>query len=184
MKRFSFTVLFAVLSFSLLSCAPVIREDLMKSSIRTFSMTDLQKDPEPYEGKLFVFGGIIVNTKVTSDGSLIEALYVPVDSRGYLKDLGTNQVRFLALYPKENGILDPVIYQRERQITLAAGFLGTREGKIDTMEYKFPFFSIKEIYLWAKQKDYYYPPYYYGPYPYFWNYPYWGWGYGGPPWWW
>jgi outer membrane lipoprotein len=172
------------LSLSLLSCTPVIRKDLIEASIRDFSMADLQKDPKPYEGKLFVFGGIVADTKVTPQGSLIEALSVRVDARGYLKELGQNQVRFLALYPKENGILDPVIYERGRQITLAAEFLGTRKGKIDTMEYMFPFFRIKEIHLWTEQKEYYYPPFYYGPYPYFWNYPYWGWGYGGPPWWW
>ena len=176
-------ILLIVSCLSLLSCAPVIRKDLMEASVRDFSMAELQKKPEPYEGKLFVFGGLIAKTKVTPKGSLIEALFVKVDSQGYLKEIGSQQVRFLALYPKEKGILDPVLFQRGRQITLAAEFLGTRKGKLDAMEYIYPFFRIEEIHLWAERKEYYYPPYYYAPY--FWGYPYWGWGYGGvPPWWW
>jgi outer membrane lipoprotein len=51
-----------------------------------------------------------------------------------------------------------------------------REGYIDEIEYIFPLFEIKELYLWEVRKDYYYVepyPYWYYPYPY-WRYdPWW-----------
>jgi len=50
------------------------------------SLSELNSAPVMFEGKLYILGGQIVNTRVTKDGSLIEAIYVPVDSRGYLKD--------------------------------------------------------------------------------------------------
>ncbi|MCK5427505.1 MAG: Slp family lipoprotein, partial [Thermodesulfovibrionia bacterium] len=63
-------------------------------------------------------------------------------------------------------------------------FRGTRLGKIDEMDYSYPFFEIEELYLWEEMRDYYrrypYPPSYY---PY-WRYsPWWydPWGYD--PWW-
>ncbi|HET6514856.1 MAG TPA: Slp family lipoprotein [Thermodesulfovibrionales bacterium] len=167
-----------VLSASLLSCAPVLRKDLMESAIRDFSMNELRKNPGPYQGKLFVFGGIIAQTKITSEGSLIEALSVRVDPRGYLKGFGPSDGRFLALYPKEQGFLDPLIYSQGREVTLAAEFIGTREGTIDEAAYLFPFFAIKDLYLWAQWYSYPWPPYYYyAPYyPYygdpFYRYPY------------
>ena len=114
MKRYCFVILFVLVSLYLLSCAPVIRKDLMDIAIRDVSLSDIKRSPELYKGKLFVLGGIIVNTKATSEGSLIEALYVPVDSRGYLKGAGLSHSRFLALFPKESGFLDPMIFRRER----------------------------------------------------------------------
>jgi hypothetical protein len=54
------------------------------------------------------------------------------------------------------------------------------------MEYLFPVFEIKDIYLWEERKDYYWPAYYpYYYYPYY-NYPFlydpWGRPYPGPYW--
>jgi hypothetical protein len=46
------------------------------------------------------------------------------------------------------------------------------------MEYRYLFFRIEEVYLWAEKI--YYSPYYYDPYP--WDYPYWW--YDRPYWWW
>ena len=174
------------------SCAPVLRRDVMDAGIREFSLADLKKNPEAYESSLFILGGIIITTKATSEGSLIEALYVPVDSRGYLKAIGTSQNRLLALFPQEDGFLDPMIFSEYREVTFAGEFRGLREGRIEEMEYTYPFFIIKDLYLWDEQIAYDYWPYYYEPYPYWWDYPhwwygrpYWGWQHRvPPPYWW
>jgi outer membrane lipoprotein len=168
-----------ILAVLLASCAPVLRKDYMEAGIRDVSLSEVKQDPEQFKGRLFILGGIIVSTKLTDKGSLIEAIHVRVDSKGYLE--GGTDGRFLALYPKEAGMLDPQIYHKGRRITLAAEFMGERRGKIDEAKYVFPFFVIKEYHLW-EERGYYYPgpnyypyPYFYwwdGPYPYRW--PYWG----------
>jgi outer membrane lipoprotein len=175
MERYYFVILSIFVSLLLLSCAPVLRKDFMDTAIRDISMSEIKRNPEFFKGKLFVLGGIIVNTKVTAEGSLIESLYVAVDSRGYLKGVGLSTSRFLALFPRESGLLDPMIFRNGREITLAGEFIGNREGKIDEMEYVYPLFRIKELYLWEERKDYCVVPAYYYPYPYWMDYPYW-WG--------
>jgi outer membrane lipoprotein len=174
-----FFIIFSMLILS--SCAPVLRQDIMETGIKEFSLSDMRSNPDIYQGKLFILGGSIVNTKLTQEGSQVEALYIPVDSRGYLKDVEplSSDGRFLAILHKEQGTLDPLIYRKGRDITLAGEFSETRSGKIDEMEYIYPVFNIKEIYLWKEREyypGYYYPGYYY-PYPY--AYPY-GWY---DPWW-
>lgn len=154
----------------ILACAPVLSPDIMKSALRDIELPIIQQKPELYEGKLFVMGGIVAGTKVTAEGSLIEAMYVPVDSRGYLTGVGTSQMRLLAVFPKKHGILDPLIFKKEREITFAGEFLGLREGRIDEMDYTYPYFRIVEIYLWPEKKEY---SIYYEPYPYGWDYPFW-----------
>ncbi len=172
--------LLIVLVFYLTSCGPVLRPETMEMASSDVPLSIMRQDPSPFLGKLYVLGGIIVETKFTDDGSLIEVLYVPVDSRGYLKDLNESNGRFLALFPRESGYLDPLLYRRGREITLSGEFIGLKKGRLDEIEYTYPLFEIREIYLWPRVREYYYlpPPYYppFYPYPYWWRYypyPYW-----------
>ncbi len=179
MKRVSIAL--AALSVLLVAaCArPVIKESLLKEGIRHVSLSALSANKDLYRGKLFILGGIIANTTITSEGSVIEALYVPVDDKGYLKE-EPGRGRYLAIWPKESGILDPMMYRRNRQITVAGTFEGFRKGKLDKATYYFPVFDVVQIFLWSEEPTYpayYYSPYYYGPYypyyPYYYSpYPY------------
>jgi outer membrane lipoprotein len=155
----------------LTSCAPVLRYDLMKGGIRGVPPSAVRDNPEANRGRLFILGGIIVDTRVTEEGTLIEAIYVPVDSYGYLKGTSPVDGRYLALY---EGFLDPLIFKRDREITLAGEFVENRRGMIGEMEYIYPLFMIKQIYLWEERKYYYIspppPPWYYPPW---WYDPWW-----------
>ncbi len=180
MKRILLLLISSVL---LASCAPVLSRDLMKQGDRDFRLSHLLETPDVKTGRLFILGGAIVETKLVEAGSLIEAVYVPVDSYGYLKNGERYQGRFLALLPKAKGLLDPVIYAKGREITIAGEFQGTRAGKIDEMEYTYPYFVMRQIYLWEERTEYRWPYYY--PYPYWspWCYDPWGRPYHCPPYW-
>jgi outer membrane lipoprotein len=173
----------------LAACSPVLTRGVMKEGAREFSLNYLRETPEVFEGKLFILGGLIVETRFTEKGSQLEALQVPVDSFGYLERSAHSQGRFLALYPKSKGFLDPMVYMKGREVTLAGEFLETRKAKIDEMEYVYPVFEIKEIYLWEERRDYDWPAYpYYYPYydPFTYRSPFlydpWGWSYPYPYW--
>lgn len=171
------------------ACAPVLNKNLMKEGTRNVPLAALVSNPEQYRGKLFILGGIIVNTKLTQNGSQVEALYAPVDSRGNLEEgVKYSGGRYLAVYPKTQGLLDPIIYKRNRAITMAGTFVDLQKGKIDDMEYTYPVFEIRQIHLWDEPQAYYMPAYpWYAPYPYDWYNPWWPYSpypyrYG-PPWW-
>ncbi|MGE5894146.1 MAG: Slp family lipoprotein, partial [bacterium] len=171
-------IVLILLTFLLFACTPVIHREFLDEAVRDVSLSQLEQEQDLYKGKLFVIGGIIVKTKATNEGSLIEAIYVPVNNRGYLKDVESPSKRFLALFPKAAGFLDPAVYSKGRQVTIASEFVEMRPGKIDEMDYPFPFFTIKQIYLWPEERYYYGAPpypYWYDPwYPYTPYYPY-GW---------
>ena len=169
------------------ACSPVLTRDVMNQGMRDVSFNQLRQAPDVYKGKLFILGGLIAETRFTGKGSQIEALSVPVDSFGYLRESERTQGRFLAVYPKSKGLLDPMVYKKGREVTMAGEFVEARKGKIDEMEYVYPVFEIREIYLWEDRKDYdrsaypYYYPYYD---PFFYRSPFqsgpWGWPYGYP----
>jgi outer membrane lipoprotein len=150
----------------------------MNEGERTLSFAALRENPDQYQGRLFILGGVIVRTRLLEAGSQIEAMHVPVDGSGYFEESGRSEGRYLALLPKDGTILDPVVYRRGRRVTLAGEFVGIRNGKIDEMEYAYPEFRIKQVYLWPKERLYPYPPPYdfdpwFYPYPYFYGHAWW-----------
>ena len=181
MKKTFFTALISLLLMT--SCAPVLKKDLIKSGALDINPAALRQETSQYVGQLYILGGIIAKTTVTEQGSLIEALYVPVNSKGYFKEKLSSSWRFLALY-KGDEFLDPLIFDEKREITIAGEFKGTRKGMIDEVEYIFPLFEIKEIHLWEEHRDRdrylypeFYPPLFYRYRPYYPSYHYYYWMY-------
>lgn len=164
-----------ICSLALLACAPVLNRELMEQGLRDVPLSAVREAPDAYKGKLFILGGVIVETRLTEKGSQIEALSVPVSRLGYLRDeIHARDGRFLAVYPRERGFLEPLIYKKGREITLAGELVEVRRAKIDEVEYAYPVFVIRQVHLWEERRDYYYAPYYYYyPYPYWWYDPWW-----------
>jgi outer membrane lipoprotein len=170
-----------VILLGLLSCTPVLNRDVMEQGMRDVPFIRLREAPEVFKGKLFILGGLIVETRLLETGSQIEALHVNVDSLGYLRETAGTQGRFLALYPRSKGLLDPMVYRKGREVTIAGVFVEVRRGRIDEMNYEYPVFEIRDIYLWEEQNDYadypYYDPFYYRSPS---LYDPWGWYYPSP----
>jgi outer membrane lipoprotein len=177
--------LIIIILLALSACSPVLNRELLNRGIREVPFSGLRETPDAYQGKLFILGGLIVESRFTEKGSQIEALAVPVDSLGYLQGVERSQGRFLAVNPRSQGLLDPLVYRKGREVTIAGTFIEARKGKIDEMDYVYPVFEIKEIYLWEERRDYYYEPAFYPMYPYYnspfmydrwgrpYSYPYW-----------
>jgi outer membrane lipoprotein len=136
----------------LISCAPVLSPDIMQRAALNIQLSELKKDPGFYKGWLFIIGGIIINTEVTEEGSVIEAVRVPVNSRGHLESIETATGRYLAIYPEDKGLLEPIIFRKNRQMTLAGKFIGIQTMKINEVERVYPVFEIRELHLWRQWK--------------------------------
>jgi len=168
-KRFlSAALVIAVLS----SCGSVLRKDLLQTGVTNFSLDDLVTNPDVHRGTLFVLGGTILHTTPDINGTLIDAVYIPVNASGYLKRREPDG-RFIALYPWNEGEIDPARGYANVQITLAGVFTGIRAATDGETTYTLPVFRIEQIYVWPT--DSYYTSYYLSigcPGPY-WG-PYWG----------
>lgn len=62
---------------------------------------------------------------------------MPIDPQGYTEDIGASAQRYVAIYPKEMGVLDPLIF-KGRNFAIAATFTGTTKGTVDKAEYVYP----------------------------------------------
>ena len=153
-------------------CATVISEELKKSVSKELAFKEIITEPDAYKGKTVLISGIILGSKNTKEGTLIEVLQKPADMEGRPKDVDESDGRFLALY---DGYLDTAIYTRGREVVVGGEIKGRRVLPLGEIEYAYPLILVKEIHLFkAKREERVYPyPYSFWCYPPWWYYPYW-----------
>jgi len=163
MKRF---IILCLLSVSIFSCAHVILREHRNAAVKDVPFNLLIRNTDAYVGEMFIFGGIIAETKITRQGAEIEIVQSPLDRFGNIIDRDVSEGRFITTTAK---YLDPLIYRKGRDVTVAGILLGSRKQLFGEIEYTFPVFDAKEIYLWKEEKYYPYPylyPYWYDPFYY------------------
>jgi len=151
-------------------CAHVIPGDVLEEVNRDITFAELQKNPEAYEGKVIILGGVIVKSLNKKDGTLLELYQTEMESEGMPIHLDVSGGRFLALY---EGFLDSEIYRAGRKVTIAGSVRGKQVKKLGQVDYHYPYLIIKEMHLWEEKKWRRHEPYPYPLYP---------WGFWGPWW--
>lgn len=141
-------------------CSYAISPDLAKRADKTIPFETLERDPEPYKGKLVILGGVIVQTTTVKQGTLIEVLQKPLDYWGKPRRTDTSGGKFLVHY---SAYLDPLVYAPEREITVAAEVEGTRSKALGDIEYSYPVVLSKELKLWPRERPPQYRPDYMDP---------------------
>ena len=167
-------ILICLLSLSVLSCVHVISRESRSTAVKDLPFSRLIRNTNAYLDKMFIFGGLIAETKLTGQGTEIEVVQSPLDRFGNIIDEDVSEGRFI-LRTASN--LDPIIYRQGRFIAMAGTLTGSRKKMLGDIEYTYPVFDTKEIYLWKEEEYYLYPdmyPYWYGPfyYPSFYYSPY------------
>ncbi len=155
---------------ALLGCAPVISKQVREQVNQSITLEEVCKNPERYRGEVIIVSGDIIETENTKEGTFIKVLQHPPDFRGKPKNTDASVGRFLAF---AGYYLDPFIYAKGRNVTIAGEVQGKQTLPLDEIEYSYPLIHIKEIYLWPIVRTYYFPRrYYYNNY-WWWRSRYW-----------
>jgi len=130
------------------------------------------------------WGGKIIDVQNEQTYSLVQIMYYPLNYYGRPKLAEPNEGRFAVKSPD---FLDPAIYTKDAEITVAGTLKGDVEQIIGKKTLKIPLILSKVIHLWPeieRNNAYYgYGGFGYG-YPFYYGYPYyWGGGYYSPYWW-
>lgn len=117
-----------------------------------------------------IWGGEIIEAINQKDGTtLIVVLHRPLNWMEEPK-FQRSEGRFIILV---EGYVDLYVFKRGKRITVAGEIVGRKVMRLGELEYPYPLFQSKQLYLW---REYYYSHY---PYPY---YPWWHYGYTSPRW--
>ena len=177
--RVGFITLILLLVFAF-SCAPFPQET-MREVEKDIAFEDVLKDPGLFQGKVVLWGGVIIEAVNRPDVTLIIVRQTELDFQKQPKDLDKSAGRFIV---RHEGFLDPAIYSKDRELTVSGAIAGKEERVIGERRYIYPVIDARDIRLWEKRTEvpYYYDPWY-GPYPFWGAYPY-PYGWRRHPYWW
>ncbi len=149
--RFPLGVALAVvLLSSLAGCGGPFSESTVEAAKDQPSFGALRQDPAAYKNRLVIFGGKIAQIQNQKNATVLEIVQRPLG--GDERPSSTNQSggRFLAVTPK---FLDPSIYKRGREVTVAGRVSGIQPGTIGKRSYSYPVVSISQIHLWQPESS-------------------------------
>ncbi len=162
-----------LLLLALPACTPAISKQYQQQAEQSLSLPVLSADPEAYKGKIVILGGVIAQTTAKTGQTELEIVQKPLDSSKVPENTDKSEGRFLVLADQ---FLDPLIYKKDRRITVAGEVVGSEVRKLDELDYRYPVLKSLELKLWPPKSE---RPVYFGiggsigwggPYGY------WGWG--------
>lgn len=113
---------------------------------RTVTFPEILSAPESYQGKVVVLGGVVLKAKRLKEGTQIELLQLPLDTRERpILDRQQSQGRFLAIQPD---FLDPATLVEGSAMTIVGEVSGTKTDYLDDVEYQYPVVIMKHLHPW------------------------------------
>ncbi|MCG6880400.1 MAG: Slp family lipoprotein [Deltaproteobacteria bacterium] len=137
-------------------CATIIPQAIRDRVNRDITFEALKENPAAYEGQMVLLAGVIVKTTNNPTGATLEMYQTQMDWEDRPVHTDASKGRFLV---QTNDFLDPEIYSKQREVTVAGTVLGVRLMKLDEMEYPYPVIQAKAIHLWEKIETLPYDPY-------------------------
>ena len=139
-------LLFLLTAGALLAgCGPVFPKDALERVDRHVSFKELQADPEKFKGAWLMLAGVVISSKNTKEGAVIEVLQKPMDGDGRPLDTDMTEGRFLI---QTDQFLDSTVYHGGRLITVIGEVVGQKTAPIDEIRYQYPLLNAKALHLW------------------------------------
>lgn len=158
----------------------------LPAAVKNVPVTDVSysqasQNPSNYKNTSVRWGGVIIEVDNEENFTLVQVLSYPLNFYGRPQLNKHSEGRFVIKSPE---FLDPAIYAKDKEITVAGTLLGDIERTIGNKTIRLPLLESKATYLWPVYQN---NPYYGYGYPGFGGYgfyPYFGYGYYGNPFYW
>ena len=148
-----------VLGLAVLSgCADYPISENLRHQAQRLTLTQVKANPQSTRGAVVIWGGRIIGTRNTTNGSEIYVLELPLGRKEKpVPDDTASTGRFIALSPQ---FLDPLSYHGGYLITVAGQIQGVRTERLHNVLYRYPVLNIQQMNLWPQRP---------GNYPIWWD---------------
>ncbi|MBW1692572.1 MAG: Slp family lipoprotein [Deltaproteobacteria bacterium] len=136
---------FLVIIFA--GCSSGISKQSLSKVTHMGSFSELQENPDRFIDEIVLFGGKIIETKVTPTSSELIVLQMPLDNGSRPVNLDQSKGRFLI---RSEQFLDPAIYQKGILLSTVGVVKGSQSQAIGGFNYVYPILETIEIKLWPK----------------------------------
>jgi len=168
-------VALGVPAFLLVACSSHIPPEIKQPVQGSPSVAQVRQQADVYLSQKVRWGGVILQTENKQNTSRLSIIAFPLSDHGQPQISDESPGRFIALVDE---FLEPLVYSREREITVIGSLQRTETIKVGEFPYEYPVIKVEHYYLWPPRSevdDWDYPPYWwYDPWyrPY---YPYYPW---------
>ncbi len=162
------------------ACSSHIPPEIKQSLEGSPSVAQVHQSADGYLSKKVRWGGVILSIENKPDTSWITILASPLNDLGKPQNSDKSHGRFIAIVDQ---FLEPLLYSKDRKITIIGNILRTETVNIGEFPYEHPVVQVKQLYLWPVDPavsdfdrhpylwhDPWYDPWYYPYYP--WHSPY------------
>ncbi|HEY6010573.1 MAG TPA: Slp family lipoprotein [Nitrospirota bacterium] len=132
-------------AFPVAGCAPIFPREAMDQVNTSLAFSSLRNNPDQFKGQRVMLAGVIISSKNSKDGTYLEVLQKPMNSRGRPEETDESEGRFIA---QSAEFLDAAVYRTGRQITVIGEVLGRKELPLDEILYAYPLLAVKHLHLW------------------------------------
>jgi len=141
----------ALLPAMIAGCASYpVTKSLRDEAGRGPTFQQVLRKPTRFEGTTVIWGGDVIKTENSKDGSLLYVLQTPLDEHsGRPRRAALTQGRFLV---HTQQFLDPELYHRGARVTVAGKVSGQQAEKVDKLSYHYPVVTLKHIRLWPPRR--------------------------------
>ncbi len=164
-----------ILMMLITACSSSIPVEIRHSLDSSPDVTQVRAQPASYISQQVRWGGMILEPENKQNTSRLTIIAFPLSDNGQPLTSAQSPGRFIAVI---NEFLEPLVYSRERLITVNGRVVKIETLNVGEYPYLYPVIEVDHYYLWPiKQVPRYvdYPPYwrydpwYYPGYP--WRYP-------------
>jgi outer membrane lipoprotein len=146
--------------------------------VANITYTQASQNPDNYKDTSVRWGGVIIDVENEENFTLVQVLSYPLNFSGRPQLTKSSEGRFII---KSSAFLDPAVYAKDREITVAGSLEGDIQRMIGKKTVRMPLISSTALYLWPiYQSD----PYGYRGYGGYGFSPYFGYGFYGSPYYW
>lgn len=121
---------FIVLTVFLFSACAPFSDEIMQQLDTTAPFAEVQKFPENYMSRTVLWGGVIIETNNRKGETDIKVMQTALDIEKRPVNLDKSGGRFITQYA---GFLDPVIYEKGREITVVGDIVGKKSTRLVTL---------------------------------------------------
>jgi outer membrane lipoprotein len=150
MRKAGSSMMWLVILVGLTACAPGISKQVRSQVTFTEPFTQLQQDPERFEGEMAMLGGRIIENRTLETGTELVVLQLELDGSDRPQDADRSLGRYLV---QADHFLDPAIYAPGTLITAAGRIKGAVQREIGQMPYRYPVLDLEEIKKWPPPAD-------------------------------
>lgn len=126
-------------------CAGTISSESLKLVDPAVSYKGVKAEPDRYQGKHILVGGMIAKIRNSDAGAEFEIVQFPLKGNYHPDTTAMSEGRFIAA---STSFAEPTVFRPGSLVSVVGVVQGEKTQQLDAVQYRYPVIGIKEMYVW------------------------------------